>query len=62
MEENNCSMCENYLPDMKACSIFEMNFTASKILSIWPHQEACQNFKEKEQKLSPTLPLALIKK
>jgi hypothetical protein len=62
MKENKCSMCENYLSDMKACSIAEMNFSASKILSIRPHQEACHNFKEMELKLYPSIPLTLIKK
>ena len=46
MKENNCSMCENYLPDIKACSIAEMNLSASQILTISPQQEACHHFKE----------------
>ena len=62
MKENKCSMCENYLTDMKACSIAEMNFTASKILSIRPYQEACHNFKKIELKSYPSISLGFSKK
>lgn len=62
MKEINCGKCENYLPELKACSIAEMNFTASKILSIRPHQEACHNFKEIEPKSYGSLSLGLSKK